>query len=65
MRPRVHTSGNDRPHIVHGGYQYRPRDDGARFVRPDGEPSLLAGVGLLLGIATVAVLAVVMIGGVA
>lgn len=59
MTPRYQSSGNSRPHVVHTGYQHQPRRDGSRFERPEGEPSLAAGVGLLLAVAVVAVLAVV------
>ena len=61
MTPRYQSSGNSRPHVVHTGYQYQPRHDGSRFERPDGEPSLAVGVGLLVTLAVVAVLAVVVL----
>lgn len=62
---RYTSTGNNRPHVVHGGYQYQPRNDGSRFERPAGEPSLAAGVGLLLIIAVAVTLAIVAIGGAA
>jgi len=54
---RITTTGNDRPYIVATGYQNTPRDDGARFERPAGEPPLWVGVGVLVFVAIVAVFA--------
>lgn len=58
---RIHTAGNARTHIVAHGYQSRPRVPGP-IARPEGEPSLLAGVGLLVLIALAAVFAIAAVG---